>query len=166
MIKIVEGNILNSPDTFIAHQCNCTGKYVGGVAAAIFEKWPSANDNIRSTQGKFGTIKIHKVEKKKFVVNMFSQYHSGGLDELFGKDSAQDRMLRFYDALFIMHRTLKYKTERLIFKDLPLTISFPYLIGCGIAGGDWEAYFSMLEGFSNVIENQGGQVTLYKFTPK
>lgn len=166
MIKIVKGNILNSPDTFIAHQCNCTGKYVGGVAAAIFDKWPGANDNIRGTQGAFGEIKIHKVEKKKFIVNMFSQYEGGGLIEFTGKDSAEDRVIKFANALDIMTRALKDEVRRLIFKDLPLTISFPYLIGCGIAGGDWEIYSAMLEKFSDAIEKQGGQVTLYKFTPK
>lgn len=166
MIKIIEGNILESPDTFIAHQCNCTGRFVGGVAAAIFQKWPQANDNIRSTCGAFGSIKVHRVEKKKFVVNMFSQYSGGGLTEQFGMDSANDRIRKFASALFIMRAALPTKTKRLFFKDLPLTISFPYLIGCGIAGGDWEAYFSMLEGFSNTVEKIGGQVTLYKFTPK
>jgi len=166
MIKIVEGNILNSPDTFIAHQCNCTGKYVGGVAAAIFEKWPSANDNIRSTQGKFGEIKIHKVEKKKFVVNMFAQYNGGGLVEKTGKDSAVDRMIKFVSCLFEMQRELKDKTKRRFLKDLPLTISFPYLIGCGIAGGDWQIYSEQLKGFAYAIDSMGGQVTLYKFTPK
>lgn len=166
MIKIIEGNILTSPDTFIAHQCNCTGKFVGGVAAAIFQKWPSANDNIRSTQGDFGSIKIHKIESKKFVVNMFSQFNGGGIIEMFGKDSAHNRMIKFAACLLQMKRTLDDKRRRFILKDLPLTVSFPYLIGCGIAGGDWEVYSSLLEGFSNAIEKQGGQVTLYKFTPK
>ncbi len=168
MIKIIEGNVLESPDTYIAHQCNCTGKFVGGVAAAIFDKWPKANDNFRGTHGKFGSYKTHRVEKEKWVVNMFTQYFGGGPgygdgEPLVVYDTSIDREIMFAHCLFYMIQGLVSHSNRI---RRPLTISMPYLIGCGIAGGNWEKYSKMLAIFSNTLTLNGGQLTLYKFTPK
>jgi hypothetical protein len=41
--------------------------------------------------------------------------------------------------------------------------AFPWLIGCGIAGGDWGKYVTMLKGFEEYIE---GDVRLYRLRPK
>ena len=39
------------------------------------------------------------------------------------------------------------------------SIAFPYGIGCGAAGGDWNKYFEMIEGFSNYVD---GEVIIYR----
>ena len=164
-IKIIEGNLLDSPDTYIAHQCNCTGQFAGGVAKVIFEKWPKCDDYIRGTHGEFGSFKVHRVEKEKWVVNMFTQYWGGGPQEnLPGNDDrAYDREIMFARCLFFMTQGLVSRSRQI---RRPLTVSMPYLIGCGLARGNWNNYLRMLAIFSDVLTANGGQLTLYKLPEK
>lgn len=150
--EVVNGNLLDAKETFIVHQCNCVGETAGGVARVIFEKWPEANDYIRHTHGQEGTIKVHKVEKEKYVVNMFSQFLPGGMSE---KDGPERRLKAFIAC--ITELALLEQQE-----NLPHTFAFPYFIGCSIAGGDWKKYEMMLNIFAYLIKSRGGKVVLYK----
>lgn len=159
MLEIINGNLLDSPDTYIAHQCNCVTKGASGVARAIFDKWPTANDYAEGTHGKFGEVKIHQVGIPKFIVNMFTQYNTGDQSA----DEGKDREVAFGNALLFMSRNLSRHSQEL---KIPLTISFPYLIGCGLAGGNWDHYLTMLNLFNEIIEQEDGKVTLYRLEAK
>ncbi|MGH8711572.1 MAG: hypothetical protein ACREVA_09710, partial [Burkholderiales bacterium] len=39
---------------------------------------------------------------------------------------------------------------------------FPYGIGCGLAGGDWNEYKKLLEGFAEQVSVNGVAVILYR----
>jgi hypothetical protein len=39
------------------------------------------------------------------------------------------------------------------------SIAFPWRIGCGAAGGNWEKYMKMIEGFSEYVD---GEVLIYR----
>jgi hypothetical protein len=158
MLKIIEGNLLDSPDTYIAHQCNCVTKKVSGVAKAIFDKWDVANDNERGTHANFGEVKMH-VAPGKYILNMFTQHNTGDQSA----DKGMDREHAFGQALIRMVGFLSTHSKK---HNLPLTISFPYLIGCGLAGGNWDHYSTMLGLFAEAIEAKGGKVTLYRLEEK
>lgn len=148
-MKVINENIINTNATFIAHQCNCVGEVAGGVAAAIFKKWPACDDYRRKTHGKFGTIRMHQVEPNKFVINMFSQYWPGGQsddpkDTDLQRRGAFDRCLS--DIVGEIRSVLKEQPNQVPF------ITFPFLIGCGIAGGDWGKYHHMLSEFESQLE--------------
>lgn len=163
-MKVINENILNTDATFIAHQCNCVGEVAGGVAAAIFKKWPACDDYKRNTHGKFGTIKIYQVEPKKFVINMFSQYWPGGQSND-PQDSDQKRRVAFDHCLTqirgVIGEVLIEDPQQLPF------ISFPFLIGCGIAGGDWGKYHHMLSEFEDALEREhtNAKVILSRYNP-
>lgn len=159
-MKIINGNLLNSDSLFIAHQTNCVGESAGGVAHAIFKKWPLSDDYARKTHGKFGTIKIHKVRPDKYVINMFSQYYPGGQND-YHNDTELKRQFAFRECL---KQIVEQVSE--IAQDnstaIP-TVSFPYLIGCGIAGGKWSHYLQMLENFEEKFKIEcNGEANLYK----
>jgi hypothetical protein len=44
----------------------------------------------------------------------------------------------------------------------PVTIAFPYHIGCGLAGGDWAKYTAMITGFADEVGRCGHEVVIYR----
>jgi hypothetical protein len=42
------------------------------------------------------------------------------------------------------------------------SIGFPYWIGCGLAGGDWNKYGRLLEDFAERVGERGVSVILYR----
>ncbi len=58
------------------------------------------------------------------------------------EDTAPIKRIAFQNALDILSTDLYKNTEI-------ENVYFPYLIGCGLAGGNWSLYFKMLEQFSS-----------------
>jgi len=79
MIEIVSGDLLLSPEKYIAHQCNCVTQASAGTAKAIFDKYPHSNTYAeRKSPDTMGTIKIlGNGQDERFVINMFAQYYPG-----------------------------------------------------------------------------------------
>ena len=42
------------------------------------------------------------------------------------------------------------------------SIAFPWRIGCGAAGGDWERYLGKITNFANYVAEKGVQVRIYR----
>lgn len=135
----VKGDITNFPKAqIIAHQCNCvsTGA-AGGVARSIFDKFPYA-DTYSKRKGKEdrskpGTISIHGNGKdKRLVMNLYAQYYPGG--SKYENDTPELRekwMKECFAKIYNIRKKIK-------------SIAFPRLMGCAIAGGNWENYYSFI----------------------
>ena len=165
MINYIKGNLLDSDCNFICHQVNCQGKMGSGVAKQIRERWPEVynkylekytyahdwcqNDefNIESTPADYllGDIQIICVEGDnnpyQWIINMFAQ-------EDYGYDG---RRYTSYDAFWNCLNELKNQIPR------GATIAFPYKIGCGLGGANWEIIEKMID---IVFKNYG--VFIYK----
>jgi O-acetyl-ADP-ribose deacetylase (regulator of RNase III) len=78
-VTVINGNLLASPEQFIAHQCNCVTKKGRGLAKSMFAAFPEANAySSRTAPSIPGTIDV-----KGKVINMFAQYSPGkNVDEL------------------------------------------------------------------------------------
>ena len=156
MIKIVNGNILDADEKYIAHQCNLCTTRAAGVAKAIFNKYPHANiykDRIYGAEIDFsqsGTIVICGNEDERLVVNMKSQVYPGKPKFPDSKKDAIDARLSFFES------ALNKISE---IKDLE-SIAFPYNIGCGMAGGNWDDYYQLLSEFAHKVD---ATVTLYNW---
>lgn len=140
MLETKIGNILDAEEEYIIHQCNCVTVEAAGLAFFLFKKYPYANDYARrrftQKMDTPGTIKIHGDNMKRKVINAFSQFLPGG-PNMGNKDSENQRESYFQSCL----------EEILKIEDLK-SIAFPYTIGCGIAGGNWDHYLKMIEEFS------------------
>jgi len=156
MLKIINGNLLDSDCQYIAHQCNCHSLRGAGLANAIFKAFPWANVySDRSERGNdaalFGSISIHGNPKhgQRYVINIYGQLKPG--KPSLGRDSATSRLEAFSKALNQI-------------AELPglESIGFPYGIGCGLAGGDWNEYEILLEGFADRVSEMGVSVILYR----
>lgn len=134
-IKVIDGDLFDATAPIICHQVNCQGKMGSGVAKQVRAKCPVAyrqyiylcNDKKPSSellghaQFVYGTDKI--------VVNMFAQ-------DRYGYDG---RRYTDYPAFACCLREIAKKVAP------GETIAMPYNIGCGLAGGDWNVVYSLIE---------------------
>jgi len=152
-IRIIEGNLLEADEKFIAHQCNCVSIGSAGLAKTLFQEFPYANVyHTRKKRGEdeLGTITVcGNGSDKRYVINMFAQYNPGGPDK--GRDSPKAREFYFARCL---HQIELYNPITPI-----VSIAFPFKIGCNLGGGNWNNYFKMLKDFS---DKTGFEVTIYK----
>jgi O-acetyl-ADP-ribose deacetylase (regulator of RNase III) len=104
MLKIINGNLLDSDCQYIVHQCNCYSKRGAGLASAIFKAFPWADVySNRSERGNdaalFGSISVHGDPKQgqRYVINIYGQLKPGKPSP--GRDSAASRLEAFNKAL-------------------------------------------------------------------
>lgn len=137
MIKIVNGDLLQSNLPLIAHQTNCLGVMGAGIAKAIKNKWSIVYtqyvDKCRHynySKDLLGKCQVCVTEDEsiKFVANLFGEYS-------FTESVAPfENRHTDYDALKKSLLHLKAICENTEITE----IGIPYKLGCGLAGGDWD----------------------------
>jgi len=164
MLKVINGDIFDSTEKYIAHQCNCVSNKAAYLAYDIFNKYPYAD--IYSSRRIFkhdqamifgktetpGEIVIRGNGKdQRYVIAILGQYYPGrprypnsGLDQY------KSRQVYFYEAL----------CEIANIEDLH-SVALPYGIGCGAAGGDWKVYYKIIENFAKFLDGKA-DVFIYK----
>jgi len=148
MIEYINGNLLDQ-EGYICHQCNSTGNYyyVMGLSLEIFKKYPAVADIYKSQIEKIpGEIIV--IEN---VINMIGQIHPG---KSYKKGDGKTHRIEFFKSC------LNKISEHFRDKDQIVKISFPYYIGCGLAGGNWNIYQELIEKFEQ--ENDNLQVYVCK----
>ena len=130
-------DLLNSDCEYICHQVNCRGVMGSGVAKQIKEKWPEVYEaysiwhsyhvNREGEKGLLGEIQIVPIGENA-IINMFSQ-------ENFGRDGER---YTSYDAFWRCLEKIKYSIPKYS------SIAFPYKIGCGLGGANWEIIETMI----------------------
>ena len=167
MVKIISGNLLDSEDDYIVQQCCCTACKPHGLSSAIAAKYPYANAySLRTpvSRGK-NTAKLEDRAipgtcaifgdgaENRYVACLFAQQSPGkpGKYDSFGvPDTREDREKYFRESLAKLSELIPAKC----------TIGFPYGIGCGLAGGNWQTYLHMISEWEKT--NPGYIVTIYK----
>lgn len=141
-IKFYNGNLLNSNAGIIAHQVNARGVMGSGVALAVKTKYPEVFQSYRKffEEGKLklGKVDFAKTNDGKIVANMCGQ-------DRYGKDGKQ---YTDYEAL----EKCFDKTQRYMKENGIESIAFPYKIGCGTGGGDWNVVFGMIKEYFSDFE--------------
>jgi O-acetyl-ADP-ribose deacetylase (regulator of RNase III) len=140
-LQIVDGDLLEATEKYLCHQCNCVTKGPLGLAAALFARFPWAD--VYSQRGDLksvaGTIKVcGNGTTERFVVNMFGQI-TGGKPK--PTEPAARRLGFFRACLAQLARRPRLES-----------VAFPYLIGCGLAGGNWAQYQAELERFADIVK--------------
>jgi len=158
MLKIINGNLLDSDCQYIAHQCNCYSRRGAGLASAIFKAFPWADVySSRFERGDdaslFGSITVHSDPKRgrRYVINIYGQLKPGKTSP--GRDSSASRLEAFGKALDQIAELPELES-----------IGFPYGIGCGLAGGDWNEYEKLLEDFAEQVGERCVSVILYRLS--
>ena len=126
------GDLLTVETQYIAHRCHCVTTRGTRLSAALFRRFPWADTyTTRQQPSPPGTEVFGDGRDQRFVINIYAQYSPGRPRK--GDDSAEVRRQWFAVCL----RQISA---------LPglCGVAFPYLIGWGLAGGDWAAYSAML----------------------
>lgn len=162
MIEIVQGDLLEATEKYIAHQCNCLTQNSAGTAKAIFDKYPYANtyacrerqpDGDTLNKGVPATIDIiGNGQDQRYVINMYAQYYPG--KPKFPKSSLDGSGVRldyFYKCLLRVAKIPNLES-----------IAFPWRIGCNLGGGSWEHYLGTLTNFANYVGEKDVKVRVYR----
>ncbi|XP_071160719.1 uncharacterized protein [Mytilus edulis] len=155
-LKFVFGDLLSIRDVdVIVHQVNCLCVKAHGLSKQISVKYPWADIySKRRAEGEKnlavledrdtpGTIRVFKSpnQLRPDIVCFLSQWDFGTTFIIHRKippykDTRDNRIIWFKQCL-----------ERL--KELNVkTVGLPDHIGCGLGGGDWTAYFEIIEKFA------------------
>jgi len=163
-VKFIEGDLLGSDAQFIAHQCNCVSSTAAHLARAIFESFPysdiyspraAVDKEDRPIAGEEpGRIVIKgNGDDERYVINIMGQLFPGMKHPDGSKDGNKAREGFFKEALSRIVQIPNLKS-----------IAFPWCIGCGAAGGDWDKYLEMLMDFATEVEDT--EVIIIKLKPK
>jgi O-acetyl-ADP-ribose deacetylase (regulator of RNase III) len=155
MIKIVEGNILDAEEIIICQQVNCKSVMNSGLAKQIRNKYPNVYTDykmfcktVKNLLGSVNSVVVSDKEKDKTHVIM----------NIFGQDGyGRDRQYTDYHALRMGLQSIynEVTTEgKFLYGS---SIAIPYNLGCGLAGGDWNVVYKIIE---DVFQDY--DVTIYK----
>lgn len=135
MINYINANLLDSDCNYICHQVNCCAKMGSGVAKQIRDKWPEVFSEYIKVSNKYalGRVQVVKLEKPNIpmqrVVNMFAQEGYGYNGKKYTSYDA------FWDCLNELKEIIPERA----------TVAFPYKIGCGLGGANWEIIEKMID---------------------
>jgi O-acetyl-ADP-ribose deacetylase (regulator of RNase III) len=152
-IKIYNGDITKCNADIIAHQVNCKFVMGGGVALALRKRWPVVYKNYialgeecdKSSEEWLGTCQIVKIDQNRYVANLFGQ-----------DDLGYEKCYTNYAALETALKELLFHVEYMELK----TIAFPWLMSCGLAGGDWSIVKSLIE---KTFEDSDIEIQYWKY---
>jgi O-acetyl-ADP-ribose deacetylase (regulator of RNase III) len=133
-MKIIEQDLLKIHEGIICHQVNLLG-VAGGLAGAIFRKYPEAfkkyKQFCKDKSLKLGFIQPTLISRIPYLVlaNLAGQEKV----DTYGRQTD-------YDAL-----SSCFQKVSLLSTDLKLPLYFPYRIGCGLGGGDWDIVCDLIK---------------------
>lgn len=149
-MKIIQQDMRALDKGVLFHQVNCQGIMGGGIARAFAVKWPKLEPEYRAICEKFdfdenqllGKVYTYGVDRDLVIANVFGQ----------GDVSRSERMTRYDATCDAFERIIRSqeRNKKGLFTRLPLY--FPYKMGCGLGGGEWSIYSSIIEHyFPNAI---------------
>ncbi len=148
MIKIVEGDLLQASEDIIGHQVNCKGVMGGGVALQIKNTYPLVYEvyklhcnGVNPTSNLLGDCQIVPC-KMRLVANLFGQDGYGIGKQYTDLDALRKSLIKLKDYA----------------QDHNNSVALPYLIGCGLGGGNWDDVYKIIDDVFIDYE-----VTLYRF---
>ena len=136
MVTMKTGDLLQAEETIIAHQVNCCGA-AGGLAAAVFEKWPDAMNDYYQILERFEQIGNNQIllgnaqmtgaqDDGHIIANLYGQYYPG---EDYRPESLRSALAQLAYAA----------------REQGWSVALPYKLSCGICGGDWNEVKQIIE---------------------
>lgn len=145
MITYKKGNLLNSTCNIICHQVNCQGVMSAGIAKQIRDRFPLCYENYREfvkRNGKekcLGDVYFYQAWNDTIIANMFSQFH------YLPRGMRHTDYDAFRSCCGYIKQFLNFDNFNSYDHVRQIRIGFPYGIGCGLGGGDWEVIKGIIE---------------------
>lgn len=139
-IKLIKGDLFSANAEIIAHGVNCKGGFGSGVAGQIAKRWPKVRESYLNkaikSGWKLGEIQLvfstHDLELP-IIANVATQDGFGYDGKLYADYKAIKKGLT---------KVVKYCDEHSFRLAMPK-------IGCGLAGGDWDVVYKLLQTISS-----------------
>lgn len=157
-IKHIQGDLLKFPNGIkvIAHQANGEGIMGAGIARQIREQIPELYFADQNYQVPFGKNRLGKLTKAHFERE---NNHYVGYN-LYGQlvtERSKDGIPLDYDALEMSLEKMRDSLDNISYLNKNYKIiGFPYLMGCGLAGGEWKRVDNMIQ-----VAFTGSDFTIY-----
>lgn len=139
---VIKGDLLNFPMgiNLIIHQANIDGAMKSGIAGAITKRYPeaAAADLKAYGEGKaqLGHFSYHKYEDTgRIIVNLYGQSI---------KFTSTAGIPTDYNAVIVGLERVRKWIDTFENSD-DVIIGVPYLMGCGLGGGDWAVYSKIID---------------------
>lgn len=156
MVKLINGNLLDSKADLIIHQVNCRGVMGAGIAAQIAKKFPHVETEYLKYLRHCKKNKIDPLGTAQYVpseiwaVCLVDTMNNEIITEcrsmqfqyivnLFGQRDIGNGLQTDYAAIKKALIDIKEKA-----KSIGATIAVPYNIGCGLGGGDWNEVYAII----------------------
>ncbi len=129
--------------TFIVQQVNCKGVMGAGLAKQIRAKWPSIYApyaEICRNKGSqaLGTMFPYKTpDNGPVICNCFAQ-------DGYGRDRQYTSYPHLQESLCQVRAYAEGHFKDCSGTKTPVSIAIPYGLGCGLAGGDWNTVYGIL----------------------
>ena len=138
-----KGDLVNGNYTIFCHQVNCKGRMGSGIAAQIKNKYPEVFNEYKfhcnAGLAELGTNLYVHTHDGRVCVNMFAQ-------DNYGRDGKR------YTDYTAFKNCLNSLAEFVHSHHIKVPVAFPYLIGCGLGGGDWYIIQGMIKDFSEKVD--------------
>ena len=146
---IETGNLVTGNYPIFCHQVNCKGVMGAGIAKQIREQYPEVFKTYYrhciTANYLLGTILPVSTHDGRICINMFAQ-------DGYGRNGVYTDYEAFKKCLDEIAEKLNSMTYEASFREkYGNVISFPFMIGCGIAGGDWKTVLSLIQEFEKKI---------------
>lgn len=133
-MKLIQHNLLNAfslgSRVMICHQVNCLGIMGAGLALSLKERLPHVYDAyVAKKDWQLGDCQFVHVVGAQWVANLAGQ-----------QSTSRTTRQTDYNALCQAFRQARDFARA---NDIQLYI--PYMMGCGLGGGDWDTVVHMLE---------------------
>lgn len=144
-VHVVKGDLLLSDCTVIAHQANCFSTMGAGIAKQIKEKYPMAynadKDCGMSPEDRLGKYSVVVYPDIPLIIfNLYGQY-------AYGRGRVHTNYDSLSSALNYMFQTLT--SNQPVFSGFPIKVGMPYGTGAGLAGGNWDTIYSLIQEVSD-----------------
>lgn len=173
MLNEIEGDLFKSPEKYIVHQCNCVTTRAAHLAYHMFKQFPWSDvysprdgfgdkhhadslmkdiDDVKPYHDIPGDILIRGNGKdQRYVIAILGQYYPGFVRYTDSeKDGIKARQKYFHQGLWKIAQIPSLES-----------VAFPYGIGCGAAGGDWQTYHKIIQNFADYLDGTA-EVYIYR----
>lgn len=125
-------DVVASKGGILVHQVNCKRAAGAGLAREIRWRWPTWYEFYRRTYPVLGNVSMFEAEAGVWIASLYAQRNWG-----------QGHTQTDYEALRLCLSRLRVHADKKEFSDPSLF--FPWRIGCGLAGGNWDIVRPMVE---------------------
>ena len=156
----VKGDLLHAKVDLIIHQCNCVTIKSHGLSEQIAKKFPFADiyskrqarsKNIAMVYDTPGDLVISRSVNAPIIVGLLGQIGPGKPFRWASTykfdpktDTPEQRLVYFKQGLD--------KLLTICLEEKITSIGFPFQIGCGLAGGDWNDYLKAIINFETKLK--------------